>query len=418
MPLLLHATELTEQMRLHESIYCDNQLLLRAGKLLNAADIDFLKNRCPTAHISVEDPILDDLINYHATAENRGVVSAAQESLADVITDTRESYGMQMRQDFLDCGGLHQAVHGVLDFINDHPMFAKELVVPLRGHNFLVAHAVRTFYLSIMLGNDLRIQVAQAKRNAPPGKRVSTSLNLAPLGLAALYMDAAMWPMRDLYSKTDALTPEQCEVIRRHPITSAQMLPENTPELTKLIIETHHENMDGSGYPYGLQSTEIHIYSRILRIADAFVSATTPTAFRQATSLVRALWDMMWGPLNHFFDPVLLKIFARRMQPFPIGARLRLSNGMYGVVTSHVDGSPFLPEIVIAFDEHGKRLPASCIMGPMPLSSRPDLRIVSFGEDDLSDILDQRSVVQAPSADEFSVFHDSTLVAATEPSSN
>ncbi len=418
MPLLLSARELTEQMRLHESVYDNDQLLLRAGKLLNAADIDFLKLRCPSAHISVEDPILDDLITYNATAENRAVVSAAQESLADVITEARDSYGIQMRQDSLDCGGLHQAVHGVLDFINDHPSFAKELVVPLQRHNFLVAHAVRTFYLGIMLGNDLRVQVAQAKRNAPPGKRVSTSLNLAPLGLAALYMDAAMWPMRDLYTKTDALTEEQCEVIRRHPITSAQMLPENTPELTRLIIETHHENMDGSGYPYGLKESEIHIYSRILRIADAFASATTPTAFRQSTSPVRALWDMMWGPFHHFFDSVLLKIFARRMQPFPIGARLRLSNGLFGVVTSHVDGSPFLPEIVIAFDEDGKRLPASCIMGPMPLSSRPDLRIVAFGNDDLSDILDERSVVHAPSSDEFSVFHDATLMATGDPSNN
>ncbi len=418
MPLLMQARELTERMRLHDSVFHDGKLLVRAGKVLNAADIDFLKRRCPAAAVQVEDPILDELITYTASPECRTVVSSAQEGMADLITETREGYGLQMRLDSLDCGGLQQAVGGVLDFIDTHPELARDLVDPLQGRNFLVTHAVQTFYLSMLLGNDLRVQIDRAKSNAPPGQQRSSNLNLAPLGLAALYMDMAMWPLRDLYTNTEALTCEQLETIRRHPIRSAEMLPENTSELTRLVIETHHENLDGTGYPYGLQGSEIHIFSRILRIADAFASATSTTAFRQEISPARALWDMTWGPFHQFFDPVLMKIFARRIQPFPIGARLRLNTGQYGVVTNHIDGSPFQPEIVIAFDDNGRRLPSSQIVGPFPLARRPELRIVEFCAEDLSECLGHKSVVIAPSSDEFSMFCESFATDIAIPHNN
>lgn len=418
MPLLIQARELTEHMRLHDSVVHDGKVIVRAGKVLNAADIDYLNQHCPNAAVQVEDPILDELISYTSSSDSQATVSSAQENLADLITETREGYGLQTRLDSLDCDGLQQAVGGVLDFIDTHPELATDLVEPLQGRNFLVTHGVRTFYLSMLLGNDLRVHIARAKRNAPPGHNRSTSLNLAPLGVAALYMDVAMWPLRELYTNTEALTTEQCEIIRQHPITSAEQLPENTSELTKLIVETHHENFDGSGYPYGLKGDEIHIFARILRIADAFASATTITAFRPATSPARALWDMTWGPFSHFFDPVLMKMFARRIQPFPIGARVRLNTGQYAVVTKHMDGAPFQPEVVIAFDDEGRRLPPSHIVGPFPLARRPELQIVTFDDEDISEQLERNSVVDAPSRHEFSVFCESFVANMTTPHNN
>jgi HD-GYP domain-containing protein (c-di-GMP phosphodiesterase class II) len=58
------------------------------------------------------------------------------------------------------------------------------------------------------------------------------------------------------------------------------------PELEFLlpIVELHHENFDGSGYPYGLRTDRIPLVARIVRVADAFDAMTTDRVYRPAFS--------------------------------------------------------------------------------------------------------------------------------------
>ena len=113
------------------------------------------------------------------------------------------------------------------------------------------------------------------------------------------------------------------------------------------IIIHHHENYDGSGYPYGLKGDEIHILARVLRIADAYSAATADQVYSEACSPVRALWEMTWGPVSQFYDPIVMKLFASLVQPYPIGAKVQLNSGYTGVVVRYGHESPFLPEIII-----------------------------------------------------------------------
>ena len=47
-------------------------------------------------------------------------------------------------------------------------------------------------------------------------------------------------------------------------------------------MKYHHENLDGTGYPYGIKGYKIHIYSRIIRIVDSYDAATTDRPGRPA----------------------------------------------------------------------------------------------------------------------------------------
>jgi putative two-component system response regulator len=79
-------------------------------------------------------------------------------------------------------------------------------------------------------------------------------------------------------------------------------------ELAASIALTHHERWDGSGYPAGLEGTDIPIEGRIAAIADVYDALTSDRCYRSAYSAHDAL-DMMREGRGTHFDPDLLDKF-------------------------------------------------------------------------------------------------------------
>ena len=173
------------------------------------------------------------------------------------------------------------------------------------------------------------------------------------------------------------------------------MLPDGLPAVARYIVRHHHEHVNGSGYPGGLASPNLHVLARIVRIADAFDAGTSTTVYRDAKSPARVLWEITAGPHKHHYDPVVAKVFIGLIQPFPIGARLRLSDGTYGVVVRHSPRRPFAPTVIVAFDDKGRRIPAESIARPIDLAGQIQLRIVSMGRERLSYIYNTTPKVPA-----------------------
>jgi HD-GYP domain-containing protein (c-di-GMP phosphodiesterase class II) len=55
------------------------------------------------------------------------------------------------------------------------------------------------------------------------------------------------------------------------------------------IVRYHHENVDGSGYPFGLKSFQIPLGAKIIRVADCFDAITTDRPYQQRKSWIEAL---------------------------------------------------------------------------------------------------------------------------------
>jgi HD-GYP domain-containing protein (c-di-GMP phosphodiesterase class II) len=77
-----------------------------------------------------------------------------------------------------------------------------------------------------------------------------------------------------------------------------------------VVILQHHENVDGSGYPYGLKKNEIHHYGKISRIIDVYNALTTKRLYADAVRPFAALADMKEKMLN-CLDLSLFKEFIR-----------------------------------------------------------------------------------------------------------
>jgi HD-GYP domain-containing protein (c-di-GMP phosphodiesterase class II) len=68
------------------------------------------------------------------------------------------------------------------------------------------------------------------------------------------------------------------------------------------IVRSHHERLDGSGYPDGLLGDAIPLFAQIVSIVDTFDAVTSPRPYRSARSLDRGkselLYDAHSGKLN------------------------------------------------------------------------------------------------------------------------
>jgi hypothetical protein len=192
-----------------------------------------------------------------------------------------------------------------------------------------------------------------------------------------------MLGLQELFDADRTLTPEDWQAIRDHPVRGAEALPDDFSPAARMIVRTHHENLDGSGYPEGLSADKLHVFTRVVRIADAYDASTSSRAYREAQSPARTLWEMSTGPYRRFYDQTLMRTFVQMMQPFPIGSKIRLRNGFYGVVVKYNRKDPLSPMVIIAFDTHNRRLPNSQLLKPIILGERPEFRASSFCGEDL-----------------------------------
>jgi HD-GYP domain-containing protein (c-di-GMP phosphodiesterase class II) len=83
--------------------------------------------------------------------------------------------------------------------------------------------------------------------------------------------------------KAGPLTDEEWALMRRHPLTGAQILaPLEFFGDGMLIVRHHHERFDGSGYPDGLKGAAIPIGARIVAVVDVYDALTSDRAYRRA----------------------------------------------------------------------------------------------------------------------------------------
>ncbi len=116
----------------------------------------------------------------------------------------------------------------------------------------------------------------------------------------------------DILNKTGALTDSEFEEVKRHPEIGVTVLRESGECLNEeySIIMQHHENCDGSGYPFGLKKEEIHSSSRIVRIIDIYDALTTQRSYSAPQKPFDSL-KIMRDEMYNAVDPAMLKSFIR-----------------------------------------------------------------------------------------------------------
>ena len=94
----------------------------------------------------------------------------------------------------------------------------------------------------------------------------------------------------EILNKPGKLTDEEFAAIKRHPGDGRKLLEElgGFPEAVRALVSDHHERLDGSGYPRGLNADELPIETRILAVCDVYDALVSDRVYRAAWTPERA----------------------------------------------------------------------------------------------------------------------------------
>ena len=157
---------------------------------------------------------------------------------------------------------------------------------------------------------------------------------LLSIGFAALFCDIGMmWVPKEIRDKKTDLNSREKEIVESHCRIGVDFVRKNfnLPMSAYQAILDHHERWNGSGYPEGRKKESISKYARIIMIADVYVALISESTYHPAYSSAEAI-EFIMGGSGTLFDPRIALVFANKVEPYPVGTCVRLSDGSRAVV--------------------------------------------------------------------------------------
>ncbi len=134
-------------------------------------------------------------------------------------------------------------------------------------------------------------------------------------------------------NKPGKLEPDEFVVMKGHVDYSAEILSE-AKGISQIALDVslqHHERMDGTGYPLGLNADTLGLIGRMSAIVDVYDALTSVRVYKEAWEPSFALKKLLeWSP-DHF-DRELVQRFIRCLGIYPTGSLVQLESGLVGIV--------------------------------------------------------------------------------------
>ena len=153
---------------------------------------------------------------------------------------------------------------------------------------YTLGHSVRVGQLAMMLGRHVRLD-----------EKV-----LGELEIGGYLHDIGKIGVRDaVLLKPGALSEHERELIEKHPIVGTNILePVELSDEAREFVRSHHEKLDGSGYPDGRRAENLGIVARIAAVSDMYDALTSDRPYRKGMT-VQETMEILWSEAGPLLDP-------------------------------------------------------------------------------------------------------------------
>lgn len=175
---------------------------------------------------------------------------------------------------------------------------------------------------------------------------------LHELGLGALLHDIGETRVPgEVLKKRYGLTADETREMQRHTEHGADILRDmqGIPTSAVEVALTHHEKINGKGYPRGLKGEDIGHFARMVSIIDVYDRLTHVANKQRYITSTDALKNM-YEYRNVFFDGELIERFIQCLGIYPVGTVVELGSGEVGVVISVEPDHHLLPKLMLVRD--------------------------------------------------------------------
>jgi len=168
------------------------------------------------------------------------------------------------------------------------------------------------------------------------------------LGTAGLLHDVGkMLIPKEILNKPGKLSVAEMEVMRSHVVRGHELLKKsgNLPKAALEVCLSHHEKMDGTGYPERLAGPQIGLAARMGAVCDVYDAITSNRPYKEAWSPAECLASMFsW---EGHFDEDILSAFIRSVGIYPVGSLVRMESGHLAVVVEQCEADLTKPTVRI-----------------------------------------------------------------------
>ena len=236
----------------------------------------------------------------------------------------------------------------------------KEAVNPLIEGVFRNQEAVAAL-LRLKESGDYRYQhgVSMAVWGAILGRHIGLHRDeLEKLAVGCAMCDVGMTELPpELLGQAENLDDKQRAIIRAHPKIGAEMVATSKDIDIEIlaIIENHHERMDGSGYPRGIEGAAIPLLARIAGLVDTYDAMITPRPYAAARTSHEATQELL-DLKGTLFQESLVEQFVQAIGLFPTGTLVELNTDEVAIVVIQNSTRRLKPEVLVVLDKDKEKL--------------------------------------------------------------
>ncbi|RIX48518.1 MAG: HD-GYP domain-containing protein [Rhodocyclales bacterium GT-UBC] len=169
-------------------------------------------------------------------------------------------------------------------------------------------------------------------------------------GMAGLLHDLgkAMIPL-EVLNKPGKLTDAEFDLVKTHPEEGHKLLlgGNGISDMTKDVCLHHHEKVDGSGYPKGLNGQTMSLFAKMGAVCDVYDAVTSNRPYKAGWDPAESIKRM--AEWKGHFDPTVFQAFVKSLGIYPIGSFVRLESGKLGVVIEQGEQSLLKPKVKVFF---------------------------------------------------------------------
>jgi len=232
----------------------------------------------------------------------------------------------------LDVQAVKAVVRECVDSILRNPAAMLWLARIKNSDHYTAEHSLRVAMLAIALGRELGMPEYQ----------------LEQIGVCGMLHDVGKLKVPDeILNKPGSLTAEELQIMRSHAIEGRRLLMSNA-QITPATVDvaySHHERLDGRGYPRGLNAENIPYFAKIIAVVDAYDAINSDRVYSKGKSNLESLRILHDSAKSHF-DEVIVGNFIRMMGIYPPGEIVELANGEVGIIIGCAPGNKLKPKIL------------------------------------------------------------------------
>lgn len=299
-------------MKLARAIYRDkdSKVLLRPYVVLKPSYIQKIKDlKYHYVYIMEPGDEEQDICNLDPIRE---------ETLFQARGLVRKYFHLIKQNKNIEISNIKSVIGEIVDQIIRNPNVVYNMVDIRSYDDYTYAHSVNVCIIAIMIGVALNLNRKQ----------------LETLGIGALMHDIGKILIdHKILNKPTKLEPQESELIRKHAKDGYELLRKkaNIDFLASHTVFQHHEREDGSGYPRGLSGKRIHIFAKIVAVADAYDAMTSNRVYQKELTSFQAI-EVIKREANCKFNSSVVNAFLKVVAPFHLGSTIVFKNGSKGIV--------------------------------------------------------------------------------------